>query len=68
MRNLGCALPKKHVVFFCPVRTLDSCRFRKKPVNLGDNKNISKKTSSFREIKNIFPAMFFLAVFFRRHH
>ena len=57
---------KKHVVFFLP-----SARIRllpiseKKPVDLmGIKKHPVKKTSSFREIKHIFPAMFFFACFF----
>ena len=37
--DLGSALPKKHVFFFCPARVLDCCRFSK------------KKTNKFREIK-----------------
>ena len=57
-------ITKKHV-FFCPAGALDCCRFQS---ILGDKKNIPKKTRSFQEIKNIFPAMFFLLVFFRRPH
>ena len=38
--------------------------FGKKQLISGDKKIFSIKTSSFREIKSIFPAMFFLLVFF----
>ena len=31
--------------------------------NLIDKKNITKKSSSFQDIKNFFPAMFFLLIF-----
>ena len=51
---------QKNMYFFLP-----SARIRLLPISekkqsiLGDKKTFRKKTSSFREIKNIFRAMFF---------
>ena len=57
-------ITKKNMCFFCPARALDCCRFSEKKQSISkDKKNISKKTSLFREIKNIFPAIFFLLIF-----
>ena len=67
--DLGRALPEKHVGFFLPsarIRLLPlsekNCQFREM------KKRCRKKTSSFREIKNILPGIFFFACFFRRPH
>ena len=55
---------KEHVFFSAQRAHYIVAAFRKKQSISGDKKNIPKKTISFREIKNIFQAMFFFSCFF----
>ena len=55
-------ITKNHVVFLCPARALDCCRFMEKIREI--KKYFQKETSLFQEIKKHFPSYVFLLVFF----
>ena len=55
---------KTHVVFFCPARALNFCRFPKKQIILGDGKKSEKNKFISGYKKNIFPTMFFFCLCF----
>ena len=63
-------IKQKNMCFFSAQRAHQIVAdFREKNSQFREiKKNISKKTSLFRKIKNIFPAMFFFVCFFRRPH
>ena len=57
-------ITKKTYVFFLPSARIALLPIsEKKQLISGDKKDIPKKSSLFQEIKNMFPAMFFLLVF-----